>query len=310
MKRIIFSFFSLATLTIFLAFPHNIRASIRCESFSISPQSGDTSTLFVVTGVGCDPQTEYLLLVDDSGGQTIMNVTSKADTSGRVVFSVPGIPAGTFKISVGLGIDSYWDTTLTVTESQTPVTYNCGDIIPPSSHDLDTNVCPSNCPATESINTGGGQVSTWHCACGDLNQAPCPDGNSMGLNKGCREGQILNTSTMLCEIPNVSFGGLCNSSTEDMSKIGTGVQTAIGCVPFDQINTFSRFFITWGLGVGGGFSMLVFILAAFNFMTSSGDPAKLQTAKELTISAITGIIFLVFSVFLLKIIGVNILGLF
>lgn len=45
-------------------------------------------------------------------------------------------------------------------------------------------------------------------------------------------------------------------------------------------------------------------------MTSSGDPNKLKAGQELLTAAISGIIMLIFSVFILKVIGVDILKIF
>lgn len=101
-----------------------------------------------------------------------------------------------------------------------------------------------------------------------------------------------------------SFGGYCN-------KAGViGVDTAIGCIPIETLSSFEVFFITWGLGIGGGVVILVLIAGSFQVMTSSGDPAKLESGKGLLISAISGIVMLALSVFMLRVIGVNILGLF
>lgn len=100
------------------------------------------------------------------------------------------------------------------------------------------------------------------------------------------------------------FGGYCN-------RAGIiGIDTAIGCVPIETLGKFQAFFLTWGFGVGGGFVILVFIAAAFQIITSSGDPSKLQSGREILISAISGLIMLALSLFILRVIGINVLGLF
>ena len=44
-------------------------------------------------------------------------------------------------------------------------------------------------------------------------------------------------------------------------------------------------------------------------MTATGDPKRIQAGQELLTSAIGGLILLIFSVFILKFIGVDVLGL-
>jgi uncharacterized protein (DUF2345 family) len=52
------------------------------------------------------------------------------------------------------------------------------------------------------------------------------------------------------------------------------------------------------------------LAAGFQILTSSGDPKKLSAGQELLTSAVSGLILIVFSIFALRLIGVNILGLF
>ena len=90
---------------------------------------------------------------------------------------------------------------------------------------------------------------------------------------------------------------------------GQGINTAIGCIPLGDINSLIAFFLGWGIGIGGGISFLLILYAGFQITTSAGDPQKLQAGKELLTAAIAGIIMLIFSIFLLELIGVRILRL-
>ena|SRR3990172_1305728 len=85
------------------------------------------------------------------------------------------------------------------------------------------------------------------------------------------------------------------------------INTAIGCIPYADITAFSAFFLVWGLGIGGGIAFLLMVYAGFMIITSSGNPQRLEAGKELLTSAISGLLLLVFSVFILRVVGVNIL---
>lgn len=92
-------------------------------------------------------------------------------------------------------------------------------------------------------------------------------------------------------------------------KAGTGIDTAIGCVPaLSDSSSLSTFILNWAIGIGGGIAFLLILFAGFQIMTSSGDPQRLKAGQELLTAAISGIIMLIFSVFILRVIGVNILG--
>lgn len=82
----------------------------------------------------------------------------------------------------------------------------------------------------------------------------------------------------------------------------TGIDTAIGCVPITDQTALFGFFLKWGLGIVGGIAFLLIIIATFQIMTSSGDPKKTQAGKELLTAAISGVVLLIFSVFILRII--------
>lgn len=99
----------------------------------------------------------------------------------------------------------------------------------------------------------------------------------------------------------VSADLFCNGSD--------GLNTAIGCIPIGDTQSLLIFILRWAIGVGGGISLLLIIIASFMTITSSGNPERVQAGKELLTSAIAGLIMLIFSFFILKVIGVDLLKL-
>lgn len=85
------------------------------------------------------------------------------------------------------------------------------------------------------------------------------------------------------------------------------INTAFGCVSVNGTDFVSTL-LTFGIGIAGGIAMLLIIFGGFQILTSAGNPERLNAGKELISSAITGLLMIVFSVFLLRIIGVDILG--
>jgi hypothetical protein len=102
--------------------------------------------------------------------------------------------------------------------------------------------------------------------------------------------------------------GKCQTCFND-----NGAWTAIGCIGATAPNqpsdfgAFVRDIIKIGTGLGGGIAFLLILFSGFQTMTSAGNPEKLHEAKELMGAAISGLLLIIFSVFLLRLIGVDIL---
>lgn len=62
------------------------------------------------------------------------------------------------------------------------------------------------------------------------------------------------------------------------------------------------------MGIAGGIAFLLILFGGFQIITSAGNPEQLNAGKELISSAIAGLLLIIFSILLLKIIGFNILG--
>jgi hypothetical protein len=101
----------------------------------------------------------------------------------------------------------------------------------------------------------------------------------------------------------------CTGGGNALCSDGVSINTAVGCIPVANTDAFIGFLLSWGIGIAGGMAFLLILFAGFQITTSGGDPKKLQAGKELLTSAIAGLLLLIFSVFILRLVGVDILGL-
>lgn len=85
------------------------------------------------------------------------------------------------------------------------------------------------------------------------------------------------------------------------------IRTGLGCIPTDA-SAIVAWVLRFSLGIGGGAALLLMSFSGIQIMTSQGDPEKLNEGKERFTSALIGLVFIILSVFLLRIIGVDILG--
>lgn len=82
--------------------------------------------------------------------------------------------------------------------------------------------------------------------------------------------------------------------------------TAIGCVPADPVLLINGFLRVSALA-SGGIALLLMVFGSLQMMTAAGNPETLKKGREQFTSAVIGLLFIIFSVLLLQIIGVNIL---
>jgi len=88
---------------------------------------------------------------------------------------------------------------------------------------------------------------------------------------------------------------------------GGGIWSGIGCVKSDMKSFIQDTVFRIGIGLAGGISFLCILFSAFQMQTSGGNAEKLKKAQELLTNCITGLMVIIFSVLILKIIGVDIL---
>lgn len=96
--------------------------------------------------------------------------------------------------------------------------------------------------------------------------------------------------------------GACESCAQ-----GGGVYTGVVCAKTDFGVFIQDTVFSFGIGLAGIMALLCIIYAAFIMQTSSGNPEKIKKAQEMLTSCIMGLVLIIFSVFILRLIGVNIL---
>ncbi|MEK7616569.1 MAG: pilin [Patescibacteria group bacterium] len=166
------------------------------------------------------------------------------------------------------------------------------------------NICSKEnalCSIDANCQSGGAACSQYTCW-------------TIGKGKQCRFG-IQPTTTIKKVCKSKSDPGFDPNKHVDCALAGgiscgdannPGFQTAIGCIhtnPVELVKDFLKF----GLGIGGGLAFLMMLLGVFQMLTSAGNPETLAAGKDRLTNAVIGLLFVIFSVLLLQIIGFGIL---
>jgi hypothetical protein len=169
---------------------------------------------------------------------------------------------------------------------------------------------------------------------------PGPYGTYCGPGMPCRSDQTCNTSNPIGVPTNCT--GVCVSATIQPTQPpgGTGAGgnledvcdfipdsnkdqkdncvncfkqgkswTAIGCISTNPTGDdgFITVLLRFGTGIAGGIAFLLILFGGFQILTSAGNPERLHAGQELVGSAVGGLLLIIFSLFLLRLIGFTIL---
>lgn len=119
------------------------------------------------------------------------------------------------------------------------------------------------------------------------------------------------------KIVGFAYGVACSTKTGEAVPPGTignptagwdGFMTAIGCVP-SKPDALVNSLIKYSSFAAGGIAFLLMLLASLQMITAEGNPESIKKAQEKFYSAIIGLLLIIFSVLLMQVIGVDILGL-
>lgn len=148
------------------------------------------------------------------------------------------------------------------------------------------------------------------------NDQACISGESTSTNFSdpnckCIDPNINNPNVAMIEMC-TKYLSFSSSSVNELSRClscanNNGMWTGMGCLPLDINRLISSFVLSTGIGIGGLFALLCIIYSAFMMQSSQGNPEKLKKAQEMITSCIMGLMLIIFSVLIMKIIGVNIL---
>lgn len=123
---------------------------------------------------------------------------------------------------------------------------------------------------------------------------------------GSGQGEQVSTSSNInTNTPTASAAGISCDPKTGLTGSG-GVLTAVGCVPTDPVELVKSL-LKVSVFIGGGLALLLMIYGAFLMITSAGNPDGVKKGSEQITNAVIGLLFIIFSVLLLQIIGVDIL---
>lgn len=161
-----------------------------------------------------------------------------------------------------------------------------------------SNPAPSKCSDLETLGYKTTDPAQKTCKTSDgKDGVQCPN----ATDQFCTDGSATKCAGVLSTTTGAQ---LCDPSG---GTTGTGIKTAIGCIP-TQPQQLVQGFVRVISFAAGGIALLLMIFGAIGVITSAGNPEKLKHSQEQFTSAIIGLLFIIFSVLLLQIIGVDILN--
>lgn len=104
-------------------------------------------------------------------------------------------------------------------------------------------------------------------------------------------------------VPNSAF-----ATTGLSTPCDTGIPTALGDIPTSP-ECLVKWILKYAILMGGGIAFLLSLWGGVTIVLAGGNPEKINEGKEIISSALTGLFIIIFSVFLLRLIGFDILQL-
>ncbi len=87
------------------------------------------------------------------------------------------------------------------------------------------------------------------------------------------------------------------------------VWTVFGCINMGSSGSIFNFFFNFLSYMVGGIAALLLIYASFLYMTSGGDSEKIKRAQTLITAIVSGILFIIFSIMIMRFVGITLFDL-
>jgi hypothetical protein len=264
------------------------------------------------------------IIPPDNNNPTVIKKISITTNNKNIQVSKIGKTANSFTAHIGRSVSNYEITTILYNSSDYAINSCKQTIIVCDTCKIPTKIPtqpPSTPTPTDNPNKCGG------CKITDCDKDPCKSCTSIckPVAKPGQPTDIPKLSYICDQLNNVN--GLdpgapspapeiaimiskCKDCMGDTNtgKPTKGVWTAIGCIPTDITTIIRDYVFKFGMGISGGIAFLYFLYGSFLVLTSAGNPERVEEAKQIIISSLSGMMLIIFSVLFLSIIGVDILG--
>ncbi len=150
-------------------------------------------------------------------------------------------------------------------------------------------------------------------ACGE----PCTDNSECPADcHFCRTEQLNLYSS---EFVDICLSAKCRCFKEDFKSIKEGGSEQIvapvvapkeedkSTTDLPKLQETINKVVNYSIGIGGIIAFILIIFGAFQIILSAGNPDRVKAGKEMITSAIAGLLLIIFAVFILKLIGADIL---
>jgi len=102
---------------------------------------------------------------------------------------------------------------------------------------------------------------------------------------------------------------ISNTAEPLIEKVTTTTENPINLDPQTDLAIKITSIVKYSVGIGGLIAFILIVAGGLQIILSAGSPERVKAGKEMITSAIAGLLLIIFSIFILKLIGYDILNL-